>query len=51
MDRVTLAADLGSDIFSTDVDQNYIVMGSVNDEYDISHQKETGNTPPIGVMA
>jgi hypothetical protein len=29
LDRVTLAGELGSDIFSSGVDQHYIVMGSI----------------------
>jgi hypothetical protein len=58
LDRVTLAADLGSDVFSgEDRDQDYIVMGSVcNDDgtsTDLAKNNENGGSKKgdAGVMA
>lgn len=43
LDRVTLAADLGSDVLASDNDQNYVVMGSINDNNDNGEQRQQGN--------
>ena len=56
LDRVTLAGELGSDIFSSGVDQHYIVMGNVAQDEDnkvVGQDGQGGHGQAIkaGVMA